>query len=504
MREILNKVSKSKYWLMIIFISQFLVLRNSDFEWISNVITFFVALLLYLNLTKIFVMPTQEYASNIYVSDNSLRSERAEKSLLLATNQYLNTESIAKVHYALHLINPKQSLKAKLDFALGFLNEILPDKILSFYYCEKTQINFISATRTNADNQVISVEQQDETISDVSAKLKLVLNVNNNSQRYNFIREISIKSEDNDKKNLLMPVHFFGELTGVLGVINTTFKDLTQFELSLIESFCEGLAILLHNHVLFNAPTVYEQEPENQIAKRIVKDLFPKSPPILKKWETSYFVSNCENYTGDFYDHVFLPNDELMVIIGKSTANNISGALFFDRLKIMIRCLTQSNLSPSELLNKLSYNLNFDSTCDTFATVSVLLLSKDGKMATICCAGSPHPIVIRSRSGFAEIIQTDGGIPLGLFDRSGETYKDIILHLIPGDGIFLYTEGLLNHVNKKNEHMNSETIKIELEKMPEQKCEDILCTFSKYLQSENDSKGNSEEYVLFLAKTEQL
>jgi serine phosphatase RsbU (regulator of sigma subunit) len=89
-----------------------------------------------------------------------------------------------------------------------------------------------------------------------------------------------------------------------------------------------------------------------------------------------------------------------MVIIGKSTANNISGALFFDRLKIMIRCLTQSNLSPSELLNKLSYNLNFDSTCDTFATVSVLLLSKDGKMATICCAGSPHPIVVRSRSGF--------------------------------------------------------------------------------------------------------
>ncbi len=129
---------------------------------------------------------------------------------------------------------------------------------------------------------------------------------------------------------------------------------------------------------------------------------------------------------------------------------------------------------------------------------------KKTQKATICCAGSPHPIVVRSRSGFAEVIQTDGGIPLGLFDRSGETYKDIILHLIPGDGIFLYTEGLLNHVNKKNEHMNSETIKLELEKMPEQKCEDILSTFSKYLQSENDSKGNSEEYVLFLAKTEQL
>ena len=45
--------------------------------------------------------------------------------------------------------------------------------------------------------------------------------------------------------------------------------------------------------------------------------------------------------------------------------------------------------------------------------------------------------------------------------------------------------------------MNSETIKLELEKMPEQKCEDILSTFSKYLQSENDSKGNSEEFVLF-------
>ncbi|MBQ3427223.1 MAG: SpoIIE family protein phosphatase [Clostridia bacterium] len=149
---------------------------------------------------------------------------------------------------------------------------------------------------------------------------------------------------------------------------------------------------------------------------------------------------------GDFYD-CFDSDDGVCIVMGDVSGKGISAALFMAMTKTMIREKLRAGMSPSEALNTANDELCAANPEGMFATVFAAVLDTCTGELRYANAGHTRPVIIKNRKG--EIIKPDAGIALGLFENAG--IIDEVLMLDKGDGIFLYTDGVTEAVNSRNE-----------------------------------------------------
>ena len=75
-----------------------------------------------------------------------------------------------------------------------------------------------------------------------------------------------------------------------------------------------------------------------------------------------------------------------------------------------------------------------------------------GRVTFVSC-GHPPPLLVMSQDG-ADLVDLPAGLPLGL----GETYMAVTLPWAPGDRFLLYTDGLSEARNAKNEFLGLEQL----------------------------------------------
>jgi sigma-B regulation protein RsbU (phosphoserine phosphatase) len=152
----------------------------------------------------------------------------------------------------------------------------------------------------------------------------------------------------------------------------------------------------------------------------------------------------------------------------------------------MIRCFSEEIRDPADLLNKLSTRLGQDSKEDLFATILALQIKASEPEVKYANAGHASPIINRPRSGFAEIQEGEAGVPLGLFNSIPDPYANQTIHLLPGDGIFLYTDGITEPTESRPERLSTESMKRTLESLPELSAAETLENFTGQLFFDNN------------------
>jgi sigma-B regulation protein RsbU (phosphoserine phosphatase) len=93
-----------------------------------------------------------------------------------------------------------------------------------------------------------------------------------------------------------------------------------------------------------------------------------------------------------------------------------------------------------------------------------LILHPESGSVVCSSAGHCKPIIVRDKTGFVEEFTFEVGIPLGLFEPTGDEYQDQTIQLMPCDGIFLYTDGLSDLVDENRARYGIENLKKSLER----------------------------------------
>lgn len=141
---------------------------------------------------------------------------------------------------------------------------------------------------------------------------------------------------------------------------------------------------------------------------------------------------------GDFYD-VLAQDGRVWFAVGDVSGKGMGAALFMAITLTLFRASAEGAASPAEVLTRMNRGLSRDNERAMFVTVFVGLL--DLATGRVTCANGGHnpPYVLRA-TGALEGLKNADSPALGVFEEAA--YLNSGLDLGPGDGLFLYTDGV--------------------------------------------------------------
>ena len=190
-------------------------------------------------------------------------------------------------------------------------------------------------------------------------------------------------------------------------------------------------------------------EQELRVARSIQQAFLPDEVPTLEGWQVSPLYQPAREVGGDFYDFHHLSGGRLGLVVGDATGKGVPAALVMSTTCGMLRAVSQASVSssPGEMLKRVNEALVPSIPPNMFVTCFYAIL--DPKSASLRYANAGHdlPYLHRGR-GEAEELRARG-MPLGLMPGMGYEEKEIELDV--GEGVFFYSDGLVEAHDPKGE-----------------------------------------------------
>ena len=227
-------------------------------------------------------------------------------------------------------------------------------------------------------------------------------------------------------------------------------KTLYENEITDIENAFSKMTVdilqYVHDNEILTRKEAYTSA-QLDVARNIQKGIVPEKCSISKNhFELHGFAKEAWEVGGDFYDVFSLEDGQECVVIGDISGKGISAAMFMALVKTMIRENLLSGRGLAETLNRVNRELWLSNPEKMFATVFAMALNTESGVLTYANAGHETPLMLGRTPFFPEV---RSGMPLGLFENAGITEEKVVLR--GGDGILVYTDGVTEAINAKQE-----------------------------------------------------
>ena len=156
---------------------------------------------------------------------------------------------------------------------------------------------------------------------------------------------------------------------------------------------------------------------------------------------------------GDFYDFYLIDDDHLALVIADVSGKGVPAALFMMISMLLIHNAAEGESSPAKILEKLNHKVCSNNPEEMFVTVWLGILEISTGKLTASNAGHEYP-VMKKAGGTFEMLQDRHGLVIGAMD--GVPYRDYEVQMEPGDKLFVYTDGLPEATNAKEELLGEE------------------------------------------------
>jgi serine phosphatase RsbU (regulator of sigma subunit)/predicted ester cyclase len=191
-------------------------------------------------------------------------------------------------------------------------------------------------------------------------------------------------------------------------------------------------------------------DQELRVARRIQQASLPNEVPELEGWQISPYYQPAREVGGDFYDFHPLSEGRLGLVVGDATGKGVPAALVMSTTCGMLQAISQaldsSSSSPGEVLERVNETLVTRIPSNMFVTCFYAIL--DPKSGSLSYANAGHDLPYLHRGGDCEELRARG-MPLGLMP--GMRYEEKEIELDVGEGVFFYSDGLVEAHDPKGE-----------------------------------------------------
>jgi len=179
-------------------------------------------------------------------------------------------------------------------------------------------------------------------------------------------------------------------------------------------------------------------QKEMDVARRIQDALLPVAFPESEYVEGYAFTTGARDVGGVFYDYYPIDSGQIGFLIGEVASKGVAAALTMAICQAVLR--GTRGVAPGEALTNMNRLLSDRGFPEQ--RVTVFLGHIDTKTGEVVYASAAHPVPYVLHAGEAVSVLANPG-PTPLWQDADHVYATNSVHLKPGDGLFLYTGGLV-------------------------------------------------------------
>ncbi|MBE7410703.1 MAG: SpoIIE family protein phosphatase [Leptospiraceae bacterium] len=216
-----------------------------------------------------------------------------------------------------------------------------------------------------------------------------------------------------------------------------------------------------------------ELEIATKIQKWILPDSFPEIPNI--RYASLYLPMT--EIGGDYYDFHWMGDEGLGVFIGDVSGHGIPAAMISAMTKIAFSMQKHNAKDPTLLLKGINEIL-VGKTARQFLTAAYMYYDTQTRIMKLSVAGHPAPIVLNRNTGEKFIPEIKGRV-VGVFPDS--EYKQVEYTLEKNTRVFLYTDGVIEILNRQNDIFGEKRVEEILQSSLNLDANEITLLFEKEL-----------------------
>ncbi|GAB4431275.1 MAG: PP2C family protein-serine/threonine phosphatase [Chloroflexi bacterium OHK40] len=182
------------------------------------------------------------------------------------------------------------------------------------------------------------------------------------------------------------------------------------------------------------------------IARELQQRLYPPPPLTGTDLHIASRSEPARETSGDFYDFIDLDNGLLGIVVADVTGKSIAAALMMALARSTLRSVARRHGPPADVLHDANEALCRDHSAHQMITAFYGVLDTRTLTLRFSNAGHPYPL-LRRNGTLLELEQP--GLPLGA--RPDARYGEQVLHLQPGDQLYLVSDGLIEERNHRRE-----------------------------------------------------
>ena len=215
-------------------------------------------------------------------------------------------------------------------------------------------------------------------------------------------------------------------------------------------------------------------ESELRIAASIQMSLVPRTfPPYPQRddLELNALLEPAREVGGDFYDFFLLDDDHLCLAVADVSGKGVPAALLMAVTRSFLRSFARESDSPVQVLGWLNEELAADNEACMFVTMFLATVDLRNGAVRYASAGHNRPFLCGDACGVSQLPRLRG-VALGA--RAGVVYDEGALTLAPGDVLYLYTDGVSEAMNERDEVYGEARLGEDLARLCARSCDDIL------------------------------
>lgn len=247
------------------------------------------------------------------------------------------------------------------------------------------------------------------------------------------------------------------EVFGIIYADSPTYEStFTEEHLNILTTLASVASIRVENASLTEERIERERmERELELATEIQQRFQPSAPPIMEDYELQGISFACYEIGGDYYDFIPRHNGKMLIALGDVSGKGTAAALLMSSLHAAIHAQTAAKSSLLETVKSVNEYLAFNTPTNRFITFFVAELDPSNGELSYINAGHNPPLVVRANGTVQEL--DSGGFPLGIMPMA--EYELGKIHLEPGEGVIVFSDGVSEAENIEGEEYGMERLR---------------------------------------------
>jgi len=242
----------------------------------------------------------------------------------------------------------------------------------------------------------------------------------------------------------------------IWGGVFTRFEDLDRncFELVSLDEISRSIE-LQRRAAAEKQEAERRARQELEIAKQVQSRLFPQTLPAVRGLEYAGTCIQSRQVGGDYYDFLDLGQSRLGLVIGDISGKGIAAALLMANLQANLRSQCAIAVEQPEQLLRSVNRLFYENTAE-HAYATLFYSEFDEKTRRLRYANCGHlPALLLHEDGSVEHLHSTATV-VGLFSQWECGTAEC--HLVPGDTLAIYTDGITESLDDRGEEFGEERL----------------------------------------------